>query len=63
MYKFNPSVINLETGIQENGDSVNYQSLNHGVEAMEALALKFTGREAVAPGRSGVPAARFPGTG
>jgi hypothetical protein len=38
-------VINLETGIQEAGDTVNYQSLNDGVDTMEELALKLTGQE------------------
>ncbi|MDR2632524.1 MAG: hypothetical protein LBC51_02745 [Treponema sp.] len=39
---FNAAVINLETGVQEAGDTVNYQSLSDGVDAMEKLALKLT---------------------
>jgi hypothetical protein len=45
---FNAAVINLETGVQEAGDTVNYQSLDDGVDAMEQLALRLTGQEAKA---------------
>jgi parallel beta-helix repeat protein len=45
---FNAAVINLETGIQEAGDTVNYQSLNDGMKAMEDLALKLTDPEKAA---------------
>ncbi|MDR2536842.1 MAG: penicillin-binding protein activator LpoB, partial [Treponema sp.] len=37
---FNAAVINLETGVQEAGDTVNYQNLSDGMDAMEELALK-----------------------
>ncbi|MDR2149619.1 MAG: SUMF1/EgtB/PvdO family nonheme iron enzyme [Spirochaetaceae bacterium] len=43
--KFNAAVINLETGIQEAGDTVNYQSIADGMSVMEELALKLTGQE------------------
>jgi formylglycine-generating enzyme required for sulfatase activity/TolB-like protein len=43
--KFNAAVINLETGVQEAGDTVNYQSIADGMNAMEELALKLTGQE------------------
>ncbi|MDR1126728.1 MAG: hypothetical protein LBL06_01225 [Treponema sp.] len=43
--KFNAAVINLETGVQVAGDTVNYQSLNDGMDAMEDLALKLTDME------------------
>jgi hypothetical protein len=42
---FNAAVVNLETGIQEAGDSVNYQSLEDGLAIMEELALKLTGQD------------------
>jgi hypothetical protein len=42
---FNAAIINLETGVQEAGDTVNYQSPNDGVGAMDDLARKMTGRE------------------
>jgi TolB-like protein len=42
---FNAAVINLETGVQEAGDTVNYQSLDDGIRAMEQLALKLTNPE------------------
>jgi formylglycine-generating enzyme required for sulfatase activity/TolB-like protein len=45
--KFNAAVINLETGIQEDGDSVDYRNLDDGMRAMEELALKLTGQEHV----------------
>jgi hypothetical protein len=38
---FNAAIINLETGVQEAGDSVDYKSLDDGMNATEALALKF----------------------
>ncbi|MDR3114140.1 MAG: hypothetical protein LBU25_01305 [Treponema sp.] len=53
---FNAVVINLETGIQEAGDTVNYQSLSDGIEAMEDLALKLTDpEEAAARARAELP--------
>ncbi|MDR1220560.1 MAG: penicillin-binding protein activator LpoB [Treponema sp.] len=45
---FNAAIINLETGIQEAGDTVNYQSLNDGMKAMEELALRLTDPDKVA---------------
>ncbi|MDR1073225.1 MAG: hypothetical protein LBL45_06065 [Treponema sp.] len=45
---FNAAVINLETGIQEAGDTVNYQSVNDGMKAMEDLALKLVDPEKAA---------------
>ncbi|MDR2783067.1 MAG: hypothetical protein LBB48_04390, partial [Treponema sp.] len=41
---FNAAVINLETGIQEVGDTVDYQSLEDGMRIMEELALKLSGQ-------------------
>ncbi|MDR1127294.1 MAG: penicillin-binding protein activator LpoB, partial [Treponema sp.] len=43
--KFNAAVINLETGVQAAGDSVDYQSLNDGLAIMEELALRLTGQD------------------
>jgi TolB-like protein len=40
---FNASIINLESGVQESGDSVNYTSLNNGIQVMENLARALTG--------------------
>jgi TolB-like protein len=40
---FNAAVINLESGVQEGGDSVDYKSLEDGVRVMEELALKLSG--------------------
>jgi TolB-like protein len=40
---FNASIINLETGIQEMGRSVNYQNLNDGLNAIRELARGLTG--------------------
>ncbi|MDR1220564.1 MAG: hypothetical protein LBK73_13275 [Treponema sp.] len=45
---FNAAIINLESGIQEAGDTVNYQSLNDGMKAMEDLALKLIDPEKAA---------------
>jgi curli biogenesis system outer membrane secretion channel CsgG len=42
---FNAGIINLETGTQEAGDTVNYQNLNDGISAMEELALRLTGQD------------------
>jgi TolB-like protein len=45
---FNAAVINLETGVQEAGNFVDYQSLeDDGLTAMEELALKLTGQDKV----------------
>jgi TolB-like protein len=40
---FNASIINLESGAQLIGGSVNYQTLNDGIAAMENLARELTG--------------------
>lgn len=40
---FNASIINLESGAQLVGRSVNYDTLNDGIEAMENLARELTG--------------------
>ncbi|MDR0706948.1 MAG: penicillin-binding protein activator LpoB [Treponema sp.] len=50
---FNASIINLESGVQIIGRSVNYATLNDGIEVMESLARELTG------GASGSP----PGAG
>jgi hypothetical protein len=42
---FNAGIINLETGTQEAGDTVNYQNLNDGISAMKELALRLTGQD------------------
>jgi hypothetical protein len=39
---FNASIINLETGVQLIGRSVNYTTLNDGIEVMESLARELT---------------------
>ncbi|MDR1216816.1 MAG: penicillin-binding protein activator LpoB [Treponema sp.] len=39
---FNASIINLESGVQIVGRSVNYQSLNDGIAVMESLAQELT---------------------
>ena len=41
---FNAAVINLETGVQEAGNSVDYRSLNDGMRVMEELALRLSGQ-------------------
>jgi formylglycine-generating enzyme required for sulfatase activity len=46
---FNAAVINLEIGIQEAGDTVNYQSIADGMSAMEELTLKLTGQKEALP--------------
>jgi TolB-like protein len=40
---FNASIINLESGVQVVGRSVNYQSLNDGITVMESLARELMG--------------------
>jgi hypothetical protein len=40
---FNASVINLETGVQMIGGSVNYTTLNDGIRTMETLSRELTG--------------------
>jgi hypothetical protein len=46
---FNAGIINLETGIQEAGGSVEYKNLNDGMSAMEGLALRLTGQDWAVP--------------
>lgn len=41
---FNGAIINLETGVQEAGETADYRGLEDGLEAMEELALKLTGQ-------------------
>ncbi|MDR1957256.1 MAG: hypothetical protein LBQ30_10455 [Treponema sp.] len=43
---FNAAIINLLTGVQEIGKSVDYQSLDDGMRVMEELARSLTGQEA-----------------
>jgi hypothetical protein len=40
---FNAAVINLVSGVQESGQTVNYQYLSDGITSMEALALALGG--------------------
>ncbi|MDR0785605.1 MAG: hypothetical protein LBE74_06970 [Treponema sp.] len=42
---FNAAIINLVTGVQEVVATVDYESLEDGIQAMEDLALKLTGKE------------------
>jgi hypothetical protein len=49
---FNASVINLETGVQVIGGSVNYTTLNDGIRAMETLVQELTGVKVAAVSRS-----------
>jgi TolB-like protein len=59
---FNASVINLETGVQVIGGSVNYTTLNDGIRTMETLSRELTGvTEASLP--SGRTPSRKPGPG
>jgi TolB-like protein len=46
---FNASIINLETGVQETGRSVNYTTLDDGIEVMESLARELTGGAGSSP--------------
>jgi len=39
---FNASIINLESGVQNTGSSVNYTSLNDGIEVMKKLAANLS---------------------
>jgi TolB-like protein len=43
--KLNAAVINLETGVQEAGNSVDYQGIDDGMETMNMLALKLSGKK------------------
>jgi TolB-like protein len=40
---FNAVIVNLESGVQETGGSVNYNSLDDGIQVMESLARELTG--------------------
>jgi TolB-like protein len=44
---FVATILNLETGVQTDGTSVNYNTLNDGISAMNALAEELTGMAAV----------------
>jgi TolB-like protein len=44
---FNASIINLESGVQEKGGSVNYNTLDDGIQIMEKLTRELTGSAAV----------------
>jgi hypothetical protein len=46
---FNAAIINLITGMQETGESVNYQSLNDGLRVMEDLGLALGGQKKAIP--------------
>jgi hypothetical protein len=46
---FNAAIINLVTGMQEMGESVNYQTLNDGLTVMEDLALALGGQKKAGP--------------
>jgi hypothetical protein len=48
---FNAAVINLETGGQETGETVDYTSLEDGLRSMEELALKIAGQDNVVRAR------------
>ena len=41
---FNAAIINLETGVQEAGETADYTGIEDGVRAMEELALRLTGQ-------------------
>jgi hypothetical protein len=41
---FNAAIINLETGIQEAGETADYRKLEDGVRVMQELALRLTGQ-------------------
>jgi len=45
---FNASIINVESAVQIKGDTVNYNAIEEGVEAIWALASKLTSREVIA---------------
>jgi TolB-like protein len=42
---FNASIINLESGIQEKGDTVSYRTLDDGMQAMRILTRKLTSED------------------
>jgi TolB-like protein len=63
---FNASIINLESGVQLVGRSVNYNSLNDGITIMESLARELTGGSTiggVASSAGGTAAVSAPSTG
>jgi TolB-like protein len=51
---FNAAIINLETGAQLTGKSVNYETLDDGIAAMESLARELTGVAAGTSNAGGV---------
>jgi hypothetical protein len=55
---FNASVINLETGRQETGGTVDYRSLDKGIRIMEELTLALTGQGEELARRAAEQAAR-----
>jgi hypothetical protein len=55
---FNASIINLETGIQETGKSVDYATIDDGINAIKKLAGELAGGQAALA--SGKPAAQKP---
>jgi TolB-like protein len=55
---FNASIINLESGVQEIGRSVNYNTLDDGIQVMENLARELTGTSGVSPSAGGLEAVR-----
>jgi len=50
---FNAAIINLVSGAQATGTSVDYQSMDDGIKAMESLAAALTGETADALGNAG----------
>jgi TolB-like protein len=55
---FNASIINLETGIQETGKSVDYATIDDGINAIQTLAAELSGGQAALV--SGKPAEQKP---
>ena len=55
---FNASIINLESGTQLTGGSVNYDTLDDGIEAMERLTRELTGVTGTFPSAGGLEAVR-----
>jgi TolB-like protein len=56
---FNASIINLETGVQIIGRSVNYDTLDDGIKVMQTLAHELTG----GPGDTGLGGGKKPADG
>jgi curli biogenesis system outer membrane secretion channel CsgG len=55
---FNASIINLESGIQTIGGSVNYATLDDGMQVMESLARELTGIRGAFPSAESLEAVR-----